>query len=507
MKTKKSPKLVTNKKKAETLQSLSVNVSNGLIRNDTLEGREHIVAPMVMIVEGVLNGSQGPLFYPAEELKKFVGAWNHKPVVVYHPEVNGQGVSACDPKVIDEYKIGVILNTKFEDGKLKAEAWLEADRIQKVDNRIAEAIENNQMMELSTGVFIEMDETPGDFNGTPYDAIARNYRPDHLAILPDKIGACSIEMGAGFIRNKLKIDIDDFVLNAAERRIQNSLAPYFKVNELSQGNIRQMLSQALNDKYNPDPWDEKDVYLWIEDVFETYVIYEIKGKLYKISYAKSDSSVTLEGEPEEVYRETQYKTVEGALLGNEINSTHHNTNMKKKLIDALIKNHGWDESERETLNAMSEDRLKSLMPDDKAEEGAADEQANNDSGKEKKDTRKPAPAANADADLTPEEFIAKAPAGMQDMLRSGLAAHNDKKASLVATITANEKNKFSEKQLNSFDMGTLENLAELAKVQASPEINDATRRGFYHGQAPAANQNGEKPEALVAPSMDFNSES
>lgn len=43
------------------------------------------------------------------------------------------------------------------------------------------------------------------FSGRPacptVDAVARNHRPDHLAILPDQVGACSLADGAGLIRN------------------------------------------------------------------------------------------------------------------------------------------------------------------------------------------------------------------------------------------------------------------------------------------------------------------
>ena len=72
-----------------TFQTLVANLT-GMVRKDTLEGREHLVVPMVMMVEGVLDGSNGPLFYPAEEMAKLPQGWNEKPVVVQHP--NG---SAC----------------------------------------------------------------------------------------------------------------------------------------------------------------------------------------------------------------------------------------------------------------------------------------------------------------------------------------------------------------------------------------------------------------------------
>ena len=116
---------------------------------------------MVILTEGVHNGSDGPLLYPKEELSKTPVIWNHKPVVVYHPEMNGQGVSACDPDIITNRKVGVMMNTRFEKGRLKSEAWIETDRANAVDDRIMEAIEKNVMMELSTGVFVDCEAAEG----------------------------------------------------------------------------------------------------------------------------------------------------------------------------------------------------------------------------------------------------------------------------------------------------------------------------------------------------------
>ena len=40
-----------------------------------MDGKDFLVAPMVMIVEGVLEGSEGPLYYPATELAKTPAVW------------------------------------------------------------------------------------------------------------------------------------------------------------------------------------------------------------------------------------------------------------------------------------------------------------------------------------------------------------------------------------------------------------------------------------------------
>ena len=155
---------------------------------------------MVMIVEGVLAGSQGPIMYPRNEIQRSAVLWNGRPIVVYHPEMRNSNGIAGSPEVFDRQKIGTIFNARVEGTKLKADAWVDVERALKVDRRVIDAIRNGKMMELSTGLFSDYDDTAGVFNGVHYKGVAQNYKPDHLAVLPDKIGACSIADGAGFLR-------------------------------------------------------------------------------------------------------------------------------------------------------------------------------------------------------------------------------------------------------------------------------------------------------------------
>lgn len=284
------------------LQRIKVNLT-GNVRHDSMEGIDYLVAPMVMLVEGVHEGSGGPLLYPAEELVKTPQVWNHKPVVVYHPQHNGQPISACDPIVLNNRKVGIIMNTtvgevtvKNNQGKdvkrpaLKAEAWLQEDRMKKVDERIANAIEKKEIMELSTGLFTDNENMQGEWEGEKYDAIARNYRPDHLALLPDLKGACSIEDGAGFLR-----------LNAKRNKID------ITSNAMSHGNIRSLLNSWLRDK-------DEDV--WVEDVYDTFFIFMKDGKYFKGDYSIEDFSVKVSETFTEVVRVSEWRTLNGDFVGN-----------------------------------------------------------------------------------------------------------------------------------------------------------------------------------------------
>lgn len=166
-----------------------------------LEGRPHYVVPAVMIVEGVLNGSHGPIFYPADELRKSARAWNGKPVVVYHPDMYSDGL-AGNPQVFNRQKVGTIFNVRYDNRRLRAEAWIDVERVASVDGRIRQAILSRRTMEVSTGLMLEAVSNSGSYGGRSYELVAQNLQPDHLAILPDQIGACSIADGAGLVRNE-----------------------------------------------------------------------------------------------------------------------------------------------------------------------------------------------------------------------------------------------------------------------------------------------------------------
>lgn len=171
-----------------------------MTRREVLNGRAHIVTPVVMIVSRVNRGSGGDLYYPPEELSKNPSLWNGIPLVVNHPMRNGRQVSARDPEV---RAIGVVKGTRYDNGKLRAEAWFDIEATQRVDSRVFDRLNAGLKIEVSTGLHAVADMTPGYApNGTSYRGVVRNYQPDHLAILPDEIGACSLDDGCGIFANR-----------------------------------------------------------------------------------------------------------------------------------------------------------------------------------------------------------------------------------------------------------------------------------------------------------------
>ena len=180
------------------METLVANLS-GKIRHATIAGREFLVAPVTLLKPQVLNGSRGPLFYPADEILKSVSLWNGIPLVVYHPTRNGLPVSARTPDIAASSMVGTLYAANVLDDKLRGEAWFDKARTLAVDSRVLNALEEGKHIEVSTGLATDNEDAPegAQADGVDYRAIARNYKPDHLAILPDQKGACSVADGCG----------------------------------------------------------------------------------------------------------------------------------------------------------------------------------------------------------------------------------------------------------------------------------------------------------------------
>ena len=485
-----------------TLQRIIANFS-GVTRNDTMEDKSFLVVPMVMLTEGVHSGSEGPLYYPAEELAKTPQIWNHKPVIVYHPQSSEP--SACQPHILSNRKIGVIMNTVFVDGKLKAEAWLEVDRANKVDKRVMESIQNKQMMELSTGLFVDTIKGEGVWNNEKYSATVRNYRPDHLALLPDIKGACSIEDGAGFLRlnsakDALMIDVSSLPIDEQTALLANAGGIVERINrqiieyankEVSHGHIHTLIRAKLQSL-------KKEA--WVEEVFNNFFIYEdvAEASFYKQAYVLLKDAIEFVGEREKVVKSIEYKTETEMFVGNKKETVLRKDNDmdKKQLLDALIANANtaWKEEDRAVLEAMEESVLNKLMPivkeEKKTDAVAAKEEPKVAPVVENKETKK-----KDVSNMTVEQFIAnEVPAGLQAVLTNGLKAYNAEKTGLIQIVLANENNIFTDEQLQKKELEELICLASLAKSS----VNN------FVGQGDPLRTNAVKEEPLALPSMTFN---
>lgn len=161
------------------------------------KGRNYWVVPGVPVRAQVMND----YLVPPAEIGDFVQAWNGTPITIHHPKMNNGSVNVPDPDVAI---IGRFYGSKFDGQRMTGEYWIDLDEAKKYEegNTILQNIEAGKILETSTGYFAQEDHTPGMYNGQSYQFIHRNLRPDHIAILPDKVGACSVRDGCGVNLNE-----------------------------------------------------------------------------------------------------------------------------------------------------------------------------------------------------------------------------------------------------------------------------------------------------------------
>lgn len=450
----------------EDHQQYQTLVSNlvGLVRNETLEGRPYLAVPMVMIKEGVLNGSDGPILYTSEELAKVPQVWNTKPIVVQHPTFNGKSLSACDPVVLEKSRVGMIMNTSWDGQRLKAEAWLEPSRLEAVDSRVLNAVQKGEMMEVSTGLFSEIEPKPGVFKGRHYKGVVRNLRPDHLAILPDSIGACSIADGAGLMRNsrkEMELILNSFGINRD--------AAHDKVRLL----LRNAASAELGESFD-----------FIENVFDTTFVYKTNEGLWQRNYSLQGGKAVLEGLPVRVERDVTYKALANEEQG------------KKKMENTIKTSLGVrKEEDREFLEGLSEEQLTKNMQT--AKTAVVTPSIPPTEEKKEEIVEEVKQVDNTGQVKAPSDYLEALPAEIREVLNEALTTQAEQKAKLVESIVANKKNILSKEQLTTLKMTELKAMAALAQEEPKNKTS-------YAGLGPVGNvQNEVVEEPLLAPTMNF----
>lgn len=279
-------------------QRITANLLGAQKRYETLDGEKYLVVPYVSLKEGVWEGSAGPIYYPSQEVGRNPVAWNSKPLLIHHPvtSTGDTNISGCNPDVVERQGVGSLYNTGF-DGRLRGEAWFKEAKLKRVNNKVFEDLDQGRMVEVSTGLYHDLEPTEGEFQGKKYKGIVRNIQPDHLAILPDQKGAFSVADGGGLLRNAAKQDTT--------------------IAGLSFDDIRSQISSLLREDRKVGTKAYCEDFCYVCEVYPKFAVFESNGKCCKIGYKVKGSIVSLDGEPEEVHKVTSYVTANGAPLRNE----------------------------------------------------------------------------------------------------------------------------------------------------------------------------------------------
>lgn len=406
------------------------------IRHETFEGRRHLVAPVALLVEGVHTGMGGrSLYYPAAELARHPASWNGRPVPLFHPtERDAEGeiipVSANSPEVLQRESVGYLFNAWYdEEGKaLRAEIWVDEERARRKDPGLIASLERGEKIEVSTGLWGDIEEVGGVWNGEVYEAIFRNYLPDHLALLPGGEGACNLKDGCGVFNQGGGMD------------------PKQMMGKMKQvmGRMKSMMDEVMREMETmPEGMADKDMVR--------------KSDMAMMEKPEGNEAVNKAKAPPD----TNQKKEEDPDVN------------KEQMISALIANQGtpWGEADRTALLALSEEQLARLSP---KEASKIWDITNMSTGEKKPEP----PTANCETcankkparPATVDEYINQAPQEMRAILGSALQGHREKKAILVQRILGNERNKFSEAALNGKGVDELEAIVSLiGESYAEPE--------------------------------------
>jgi hypothetical protein len=479
------------------------------IRTAKYAKRDHLVVPVIMAIgDSVIRPlhSEGPELVPARELQVAASQWNGRPVVLDHPS---DGLDSANyPSILDSLKYGEIFDARYEDGKLKANAYLDPVRASEIGGQwILDDLAAGRMVEVSVGAWVTLVRNSGlsPLNGAQYEAEWHHIISDHLAVgLNGKRGACSVDMGCGALRlnsSGKESPTMPFLPRVMEalRSAFPGVEPEVKdaVSGQSDVDLRNQLGKALH--------ASEPGFAWVEEVFAKRgggtVVYsampEDRMIYFQRTYTLANGEVSMNDDRSEVRPETEWRTVaavqtvEGDVqTTNKIEvtteargagdgckchtqptnppasnpgdgeATEKETVMAvsdtvKALVGRIVACTAspYAETDRATLEAWPEPALTDLAT--RFEAIAAKEAAPAPVVAEKKDEAKVKSAAEQEA-----EWLANAPPAIRTIFSRAQAADAQHRAKLVETIVARQATKvFTAENLNTKSTDDLELIA------------------------------------------------
>lgn len=160
----------------------------------TLLDNDYAVLPAVMMVEGTYTPyvenftEKSALKFTTKELKRSINSWNGRPVSIDHPD-NQQSCNC--PSNYQKRWIGYVFNTRMDGtrNRMLSDIWIDKNR----GSSIIDMFSKGNEVDISIGAYGDL--VPSNDNDA--DFLMTNIVGDHLAVLPNGIGACSWKDGCG----------------------------------------------------------------------------------------------------------------------------------------------------------------------------------------------------------------------------------------------------------------------------------------------------------------------
>ena len=211
--------------------------TSGLVSYRDFAGIPHTVVSGVghIVADAVMNGILYPLSAVSELCDKLSGPNVYINAPLRHPEIDGNFVSASHPLAIQINGIGAFAyNFRMAGDRLISDLAINeevASRLEagaEVVRRIKEGLD----CDMSTGLWLSAVADDGiAMDGEPYSYVAADLELDHVAMLPDQVGAASSVEGVGLYANRAMtrggemVDLDVAAFNASAAAMRLPLAP------------------------------------------------------------------------------------------------------------------------------------------------------------------------------------------------------------------------------------------------------------------------------------------
>lgn len=447
------------------------------IRRETFMGDDYLAAPVTAAKAMELNGG----YVPQAEWVKSAAAWNGTPITLSHPvDSEGRPLLANIPDVAESTWFGFLFNVVAtnEGERLDGEVWLNVDRARALSDdamAVIDRVANGDSVEVSTAYFA--DRLPaGEYDGSEYELVVGNLRPEHLAMLPNEIGKCSVADGCGTpspsmtAQNSISdIAVGDSALLVSNAASADTGGSEANANTLVDNNTTMPTNDSDGDTppvedANSVSTDPSPIGEWLERGRNLLGV----GSANDTTRNESDDEIT--NEPAESGMDEDEPTIEN------MDSEKRNT-----LIDALVENHGFTQESAEALGdnclKLTHETFENKESDEPPTDGGGPETVQNDDNPTDDPTD-----FDEFADSLLNRFEERMDSKLQEYERSQNA---DTRAHYIGTITQNSD--FEEAELNSRSTDELRKMAEAL----TPAQNTAT-----FAAVPAGGANGGSNDEL-----------
>lgn len=284
------------------MYGLHLRAATGEVRAEMVNGKEHLVVPVVALIEGVIHAvnADTPEFVPWKCIERIATSFNGKPVTLGHPAKDGKQCSAALPGIVQSHGIGTIRNARAESTgkKLLMEALIDKTRAKELHPEMFQTLTDGGVVEVSVGAWVVTDELEGAHKEKPFKAQWLTGSGDHLAFLPGGRGACSVAMGCGTHRAAMHLVTAEAIVPLTE------YIPVLAFSTLEAKSLEDRMravNMAVHERWAPKSEGEPTVaaaapWPYVMQTFDDRAIVQVGDEIYSVKYDVSKAGDIALGE-------------------------------------------------------------------------------------------------------------------------------------------------------------------------------------------------------------------